>query len=141
MFGSFLPSLWSSTTTVYSGLRSRRCYEITGVAPRPGRYTDERGDPVYARRSRTSLDIAETGEACRHAAIGLCPEIQTDAGNVAMPGWPTDPHVGPLHRDRLTRLPCVLNAIIREKIYIRWCCIDRLSSHRLAGPILIERAR
>src|SRR6266436_8772782 len=28
-FGSFLPSLWSSTTTVYSGLRSRRCYEIT----------------------------------------------------------------------------------------------------------------
>jgi hypothetical protein len=27
--GSFLPSLWSSTTTVYSGLRSRRCYEIT----------------------------------------------------------------------------------------------------------------
>src|ERR1700690_2930315 len=29
MFGSFLPSLWSSTTTVYSGLRSRRCYEIT----------------------------------------------------------------------------------------------------------------
>jgi AraC-like DNA-binding protein len=43
--------------------------------------------------------------------------------------------------DRLTRLPCVLNAIFREKIYIRWCCIDRLSSDRLAGPILIERAR
>jgi hypothetical protein len=30
MFGSFLPSLWSRQTTVYSGLRSRRCYEITG---------------------------------------------------------------------------------------------------------------
>src|SRR6267378_6834208 len=30
-FGSFLPSLWSSTTTVYSGLRSRRCYEIIWI--------------------------------------------------------------------------------------------------------------
>jgi hypothetical protein len=31
--GSFLPSLWSSTTTVYSGLRSRRCYEIMWITP------------------------------------------------------------------------------------------------------------
>src|SRR5260370_17367568 len=29
-FGSFLASLGRHTTTVYSGLRSRRCYEITG---------------------------------------------------------------------------------------------------------------
>jgi hypothetical protein len=28
LFGSFLPNLWSRQTTVYSGLRSRRCYEI-----------------------------------------------------------------------------------------------------------------
>src|SRR5260221_8539368 len=28
LFGSFLPSLWSSTTTVYSGRGSRHCYAI-----------------------------------------------------------------------------------------------------------------
>src|ERR1700730_13647805 len=32
LFGSFLPSLWSSTTKVYSGLRSRHCYEIIWIS-------------------------------------------------------------------------------------------------------------
>jgi hypothetical protein len=36
MFGSFLPSLWSSTTKVYPGLRSRHCYEIKWILPRRG---------------------------------------------------------------------------------------------------------
>jgi hypothetical protein len=32
VFGSFLPSLWSSTTEVYLRLRSRHCYEIKWIA-------------------------------------------------------------------------------------------------------------
>jgi hypothetical protein len=38
--------------------------------------------------------------------------------------------------ESLTRLPCVINTTFREKIYIRWCCIDRLSSQALSecGP-------
>src|SRR5258708_1442180 len=31
LFGSFLPSLWSSTTTVYSGRGSRHCYAIKWI--------------------------------------------------------------------------------------------------------------
>src|SRR5260370_23901180 len=34
--------------------------------------------------------------------------------------------------DSLTRLNCVINTTFREKIYSRWCCIDRLSWHRLS---------
>src|SRR5258708_3089776 len=34
--------------------------------------------------------------------------------------------------ESLTRLPCVINTTFREKIYIRWCCIDRLSWHLLS---------
>src|SRR5450756_876729 len=29
--------------------------------------------------------------------------------------------------ESLTRLCCVINTTFSEKIYIRWCCIDRLS--------------
>jgi hypothetical protein len=29
--------------------------------------------------------------------------------------------------ENFTRLPCVINTTFREKIYSRWCCIDRLS--------------
>ncbi len=32
----------------------------------------------------------------------------------------------------LTRLPWVINTTFREKIYIRWCCVDRLSWHLLS---------
>jgi hypothetical protein len=35
--------------------------------------------------------------------------------------------------ESLTRLPCVMNTTFREKIYIRWCCIDRLNSQDLSG--------
>ena len=34
--------------------------------------------------------------------------------------------------ENLTRLACVMDATFREKIYIRWCCVDRLNSHRLS---------
>src|SRR6266702_4514683 len=30
------------------------------------------------------------------------------------------------------RFPWVINTTFGEKIYIRWCCIDRLSSHELS---------
>src|SRR2546430_17243881 len=32
--------------------------------------------------------------------------------------------------ESFTRLTCVMNTTFREKIYSRWCCIDRLSRHR-----------
>src|ERR1700730_14299499 len=32
-----------------------------------------------------------------------------------------------------SNLPCVINTTFREKIYSRWCCIDRLSWHRFSG--------
>src|ERR1700686_5671327 len=35
--------------------------------------------------------------------------------------------------ESLTRLACVINTTFSEKIYIRWCCIDRMSRHRLSG--------
>src|SRR5690348_15931762 len=28
---------------------------------------------------------------------------------------------------------CIANTTFREKIYTRWCCIDRLSRHRFSG--------
>src|SRR5882762_5200118 len=31
--------------------------------------------------------------------------------------------------ESFTRLTCVMNTTFREKIYSRWCCIDRLSRH------------
>src|SRR6267154_1524424 len=34
--------------------------------------------------------------------------------------------------ESFTRLTCVMNTTFREKIYSRWCCIDRLSRHRLS---------
>src|ERR1700730_12452846 len=34
--------------------------------------------------------------------------------------------------ESFTRLPCVINTTFREKIYIRWCCNDRLSGHRFS---------
>jgi hypothetical protein len=40
--------------------------------------------------------------------------------------------------ESFTRLPCVINTTFREKIYIRWCCIDRLSPHRLSGIIFFS---
>jgi hypothetical protein len=33
--------------------------------------------------------------------------------------------------ESFTRLGCVINTTFREKIYSRWCCIDRLSWHVL----------
>src|ERR1035438_1719589 len=38
--------------------------------------------------------------------------------------------------DSFTRLLNVINTTLREKIYTRWCCIDRLSWHRISkgGP-------
>src|SRR6202035_1598421 len=33
--------------------------------------------------------------------------------------------------ESFTRLRSVINTTFREKIYIRWCCIDRLSRHFL----------
>jgi hypothetical protein len=41
-----------------------------------------RGDQRHARGSGASLDIAEGGGACRHVAIDLCAEIQTDGWHV-----------------------------------------------------------
>src|SRR6266446_5113746 len=40
-----------------------------------------------------------------------------------------------------TRLTCVMNTTFREKIYSRWCCIDRLSRQGLSecGPIRFRR--
>jgi hypothetical protein len=35
--------------------------------------------------------------------------------------------------ESFTRLTCVMNTTFGEKIYSRWCCIDRLSRHRLSG--------
>src|SRR5450759_5332510 len=35
--------------------------------------------------------------------------------------------------ESLTRLACVINTTFREKIYIRWCCIDRLSWQDFSG--------
>src|ERR1700704_5888046 len=34
--------------------------------------------------------------------------------------------------ESFTRLTCVMNTTFREKFYSRWCCIDRLSRHRLS---------
>src|SRR3984893_6524825 len=38
--------------------------------------------------------------------------------------------------ESFTRLRCAINTTFREKIYSRWCCIDRLSWHLLSecGP-------
>src|SRR5258706_4021316 len=46
---------------------------------------------------------------------------------------PTAPHVIPLHAESFTRLCCAINTTFNEKIYSRWCCIDRLSWRRLLG--------
>src|ERR1022692_968714 len=35
--------------------------------------------------------------------------------------------------DSFTRLLNVINTTFREKIYSRWCCIDRLSWHDFSG--------
>src|SRR6267378_4830069 len=35
--------------------------------------------------------------------------------------------------ESFTRLTCVMNTTFREKIYSRWCCIDRLSRQDLSG--------
>src|ERR1019366_1525659 len=35
--------------------------------------------------------------------------------------------------ESLTHLACVINTTFREKIYNRWCCIDRLSWDRFPG--------
>src|SRR6202163_4883371 len=44
------------------------------------------------------------------------------------------PHMSALCiAESLTRLDCVINTTFREKIYSRWCCIDRLSWHALSG--------
>src|ERR1700687_5424398 len=42
--------------------------------------------------------------------------------------------------ESFTRLACVINTTFREKIYIRWCCIDRLSSQVLSecGPSYLK---
>jgi hypothetical protein len=32
-----------------------------------------------------------------------------------------------------TRIRCIINITFRENIHSRWCCIDRLSRHRLSG--------
>src|SRR5467141_2538425 len=34
--------------------------------------------------------------------------------------------------ESFTRLTCVMNTTFREKIYSRWCCIDRLSRQRFS---------
>src|ERR1700682_1577851 len=34
-----------------------------------------------------------------------------------------------------TRFPWIINTTLEEKIYIRWCCIDRLSWHNDSGVI------
>src|SRR5260370_32385594 len=34
--------------------------------------------------------------------------------------------------ENFTRLPCGINTTFREKIYSRWCCIDRLSWQSLS---------
>jgi len=33
----------------------------------------------------------------------------------------------------LIRLLCVINTTCDENIHLRWCCIDRLNSHRFGG--------
>src|SRR5258707_5999589 len=38
--------------------------------------------------------------------------------------------------ESFTRLTCVMNTTFREKIYSRWCCIDRLSRHDSSGVIV-----
>src|ERR1700681_3266758 len=38
----------------------------------------------------------------------------------------------PLCTSSLTRLACVINTTFSEKIYSRWCCIDRLSWQALS---------
>ena len=35
--------------------------------------------------------------------------------------------------ESLAGRPCVINTTFSEKIYSRWCCIDRLSWQRLSG--------
>src|ERR1700737_4012478 len=35
--------------------------------------------------------------------------------------------------ESFTRLRSVINTTFREKIYIRWCCIDRLSRQDFSG--------
>src|ERR1700684_4294816 len=40
--------------------------------------------------------------------------------------------------ESFTRLRSVINTTFREKIYIRWCCIDRLSRHRFSGLGLLS---
>jgi hypothetical protein len=35
--------------------------------------------------------------------------------------------------ESFTRLLNGINTTFREKIYTRWCCIDRLSRHDLSG--------
>ena len=35
--------------------------------------------------------------------------------------------------ESFTCLTGIINTASREKIYLRWCCIDRLSWHRLSG--------
>src|ERR1700682_6205497 len=41
--------------------------------------------------------------------------------------------------ESLTRLACVINTTFREKIYIRWCCIDRLSWQDLSECMVRRR--
>src|SRR6267378_3572046 len=43
--------------------------------------------------------------------------------------------------ESFTRLTCVMNTTFREKIYSRWCCIDRLSRHRLSGTGAVPNDR
>jgi hypothetical protein len=49
-----------------------------------------------------------------------------------LPSLPAPPHVVPLLLRKLYPPPKCHNTTFREKIYIRWCCIDRLSRQGLS---------
>src|SRR5712671_3328400 len=38
--------------------------------------------------------------------------------------------------ESFTRLTCVMNTTFRERIYSRWCCIDRWRRHDYSGVIV-----
>src|SRR5713101_6253812 len=40
-----------------------------------------------------------------------------------------------------TRFPWLINTTFEEKIHIRWCCIDRLSSHALPDKSTLQSQR
>ncbi len=82
--------------------------------------THRQSDPPVARANRKWMTCLSSPSARPIAFFNDCPAFQRLHISAR---WA---------KDSFHRL-CVMNTTFREKIYIRWCCIGRLSRDRFSG--------